>query len=269
MPVGNGGNQMNNDPYQYYPNQSGNASAGYPPSGIYGAPQAESSAPVPGNPDPYAQAANAAYPNPYGEQPQAPQYPGYSPQGVPGYQPSEYGQLEYGQPEYGQSAYQQPGYEEPQYQQPSYQQPQYQQQYGQADYEQGQYGMQPQYGEQPGYQPAPRYTVTSGQGQSMILEDAIVVGRRPDAATSSYPQAQTMSVPSPAKQISRTHCLLYIDEHGNPSLKDLESVNGTRLRRSGQIYPIEPADPVVLQAGDIVDLGEGQYLSIGTAPAGY
>ena len=114
--------------------------------------------------------------------------------------------------------------------------------------------MQAQYGGQEAYQPAPRYTVTSGQGQSMILEDAIVVGRRPDAATSTYPQAQTMTVPSPAKQISRTHCLLYIDERGNPSLKDLESVNGTRLRRGGQIYPIEPAQPVQLQAGDILSL---------------
>ena len=241
---------MDNDPYQYYPNQSGAANAGYvPPSGIYGAPQTESGVPEPSTPDPYGQQANAAYPNPYGEQPAAPQYPGYPPQGSPAFPQSEYGQ----------PGYQQGGYEQGQYQQP----------YGQAGYGQGQYGMQAQYGGQEAYQPAPRYTVTSGQGQSMILEDAIVVGRRPDAATSTYPQAQTMTVPSPAKQISRTHCLLYIDEGGNPSLKDLESVNGTRLRRGGQIYPIEPAQPVQLQAGDIVDLGEGQYLSIGTAPAGY
>jgi len=241
---------MDNDPYQYYPNQSGSANAGYvPPSGIYGAPQTESGVPAPSTPDPYGQQANAAYLNPYGEQSSAPQYPGYPPQGSPAFPQSEYGQ----------PGYRQDGYEPGQYQQP----------YGQADYGQGQYGMQAQYGGQEAYQPAPRYTVTSGQGQSMILEDAIVVGRRPDAATSTYPQAQTMTVPSPAKQISRTHCLLYIDEGGNPSLKDLESVNGTRLRRGGQIYPIEPAQPVQLQAGDIVDLGEGQYLSIGTAPAGY
>ncbi|WP_122820858.1 FHA domain-containing protein [Varibaculum vaginae] len=251
---------MNNDPYQYYPNQSGNANAGYPPSGIYGAPQAESDLPVPGTPDPYGQGGNAPYVNSYGEQPQAPQYPGYAPQDAPAYQ----------QAEYAPSAYQQPSYEDPAYRQPTYGQPQYQPQYGQADYGQGQqYELPPQYGEQPAYQPAVRFTVTSGQGQSMILEDAIVVGRRPDAGISAYPQAQTMTVPSPAKQISRTHCLLYIDERGNPSLKDLESVNGTRLRRGGQIYPIEPADPVVMQVGDIVDLGEGQYLSIGTAPAGY
>lgn len=241
---------MDNDPYQYYPNQSGAANAGYvPPSGIYGAPQTESGVPEPSTPDPYGQQANAAYSNPYGEQSSAPQYPGYPPQGSPAFPQSEYGQ----------PGYQQGGYEQGQYQQP----------YGQAGYGQGQYGMQAQYGGQEAYQPAPRYTVTSGQGQSMILGDAIVVGRRPDAATSTYPQAQTMTVPSPAKQISRTHCLLYIDEGGNPSLKDLESVNGTRLRRGGQIYPIEPAQPVQLQAGDIVDLGEGQYLSIGTAPAGY
>lgn len=241
---------MDNDPYQYYPNQSGAANAGYvPPSGIYGAPQTESGVPEPSTPDPYGQQANAAYSNPYGEQSSAPQYPGYPPQGSPAFPQSEYGQ----------PGYQQRGYEQGQYHQP----------YGQAGYGQGQYGMQAQYGGQEAYQPAPRYTVTSGQGQSMILEDAIVVGRRPDAATSTYPQAQTMTVPSPAKQISRTHCLLYIDEGGNPSLKDLESVNGTRLRRGGQIYPIEPAQPVQLQAGDIVDLGEGQYLSIGTAPAGY
>ena len=241
---------MDNDPYQYYPNQSGAANTGYvPPSGIYGAPQTESGVPEPSTPDPYGQQANAAYSNPYGEQPSAPQYPGYPPQGSPAFPQSEYGQ----------PGYQQGGYEQGQYQQP----------YGQAGYGQGQYGMQAQYGGQEAYQPAPRYTVTSGQGQSMILEDAIVVGRRPDAATSTYPQAQTMTVPSPAKQISRTHCLLYIDERGNPSLKDLESVNGTRLRRGGQIYPIEPAQPVQLQARDIVDLGEGQYLSIGTAPAGY
>lgn len=267
---------MNNDPYQYYPNQSGAANASYPPSGIYGAPQPEVGMPGPGSPDPYAQGVNDAYPNPYGEQPQVPQYPGYSPQGAPVYpqpeygQPEypqpEYGQPEYGQPEYGQPPYQQPAYEQPAYEQPTYEQPvyeqpQYPQQYGQTDYGQGQ--------AVPEYQPPIRYTVTSGQGQSMILEDAIVVGRRPDAAISSYPQAQTMTVPSPAKQISRTHCLLYIDEGGNPSIKDLESVNGTRLRHEGQIYPIEPAQPVQLQVGDIVDLGEGQYLAIGTAPAGY
>ena len=247
---------MNNDPYQYYPNQSGAANASYPPSGIYGSPQTEVGAPIPGSPDPYSQGVNDAYVNPYGEQPQVPQYPGYSPQDAP-----VYPQPEYGQPEYSQPAYQQPAYEEPAYQQPAYEQAQYPQQYGQAEYAQGQ--------AIPEYHLPIRYTVTSGQGQSMILEDAIIVGRRPDAATSTYPQAQTMTVPSPAKQISRTHCLLYIDEGGNPSVKDLESVNGTRLRHGGQIYPVEPAQPVQLQVGDIVDLGEGQYLSIGTAPVGY
>ena len=44
---------MDNDPYQYYPNQSGATNAGYvPPSGIYGAPQTESGVPEPSTPIP-------------------------------------------------------------------------------------------------------------------------------------------------------------------------------------------------------------------------
>lgn len=194
------------------------------------------------NPNPYGQQFSSGYANPYDQQPAAPEYPGYSPQGMAGYQqPALESQPPYQQPEINPPA--------------SYQQP--------ADYGQAQYGVEQQ------SRPSFNYTVTSGQGQSMILDNAIVVGRRPEGATSSYPQAQAMTVPSPAKQISRSHCLLYIDGGGNPSLKDLESVNGTRLRRDGQTHAIDPACPIVLQPGDIVDLGEGQYLSIGTAPAGY
>lgn len=234
---------MDNNPYQYYPNQSGNANAGYvPPSGIYGMPEAAPSGQMPMNPNPYGQQFISGYANPYDQQPAAPEYPGYSPQGMAGYQqPALESQPPYQQPEFNPPA--------------SYQQP--------ADYGQAQYGVEQQ------SRPSFNYTVTSGQGQSMILDNAIVVGRRPEVATSSYPQAQAMTVPSPAKQISRSHCLLYIDGGGNPSLKDLESVNGTRLRRDGQTHAIDPACPIVLQPGDIVDLGEGQYLSIGTAPAGY
>ena len=78
---------MDNNPYQYYPNQSGNANAGYvPPSGIYGMPEAAPSGQMPMNPNPYGQQFSSGYANPYDQQPAAPEYHGYSPQGMTGYQ---------------------------------------------------------------------------------------------------------------------------------------------------------------------------------------
>ena len=64
------------------------------------------------------------------------------------------------------------------------------------------------------------------------------------------------SVPSPRKQISRSHCELRIDDW-DVRLHDLGSNNGTYLTRPGQApVRLDENVPTVLKPGDVVELGE-------------
>ena len=94
-------------------------------------------------------------------------------------------------------------------------------------------------------------------GEEIRLDRDIVIGRRPRSSTQSGRAAARMViVPSPGKQISRSHCELRIDDW-DVRLHDLGSNNGTYLTRPGQAaVRLDESVPMVLKPGDVVELGE-------------
>lgn len=94
-------------------------------------------------------------------------------------------------------------------------------------------------------------------GEEVALEQDIIIGRRPRSSAGAGRQpARLVIVPSPRKQISRSHCELRIDDW-DVRLHDLGSNNGTYLTRPGQA-PVRLNEnvPTVLKPGDVVELGE-------------
>ena len=94
-------------------------------------------------------------------------------------------------------------------------------------------------------------------GEEVALEQDIIIGRRPRSSAGAGRQpARLVIVPSPRKQISRSHCELRIDDW-DVRLHDLGSNNGTYLTRPGQTpVRLDENVPTVLKPGDVVELGE-------------
>lgn len=94
-------------------------------------------------------------------------------------------------------------------------------------------------------------------GEEVTLEQDIIIGRRPRSSAGAGRQpARLVIVPSPHKQISRSHCELRIDDW-DVRLHDLGSNNGTYLTRPGQApVRLDENVPTVLKPGDVVELGE-------------
>lgn len=94
-------------------------------------------------------------------------------------------------------------------------------------------------------------------GEEVTLEQDIIIGRRPRSSAGAGRQpARLVIVPSPRKQISRSHCELRIDDW-DVRLHDLGSNNGTYLTRPGQApVRLDENVPTVLKPGDVVELGE-------------
>ena len=94
-------------------------------------------------------------------------------------------------------------------------------------------------------------------GEEVALEQDIIIGRRPRSSAGAGRQpARLVIVPSPHKQISRSHCELRIDDW-DVRLHDLGSNNGTYLTRPGQTpVRLDENVPTVLKPGDVVELGE-------------
>lgn len=94
-------------------------------------------------------------------------------------------------------------------------------------------------------------------GEEVALDQDIIIGRRPRSSAGAGRQpARLVIVPSPRKQISRSHCELRIDDW-DVRLHDLGSNNGTYLTRPGQApVRLDENVPTVLKPGDIVELGE-------------
>lgn len=71
------------------------------------------------------------------------------------------------------------------------------------------------------------------------------------------PEARIVAVPSPGKQISRSHCEVRIDDW-DVRVRDLGSNNGTYLHRPGETpVRLKERVPVVMRPGDVIDIGEG------------
>lgn len=94
-------------------------------------------------------------------------------------------------------------------------------------------------------------------GEEVALDQDIIIGRRPRSSAGAGRQpACLVIVPSPRKQISRSHCELRIDDW-DVRLHDLGSNNGTYLTRPGQApVRLDENVPTVLKPGDVVELGE-------------
>ena len=87
----------------------------------------------------------------------------------------------------------------------------------------------------------------------------VVIGRDPDArALTGRPVATVLRVPSPATEISRSHCAVMMTTPGSWALMDLGSANGTVLRHAdGSFQDVTPMVTIVLNDGDLIDVGEG------------
>ena len=87
----------------------------------------------------------------------------------------------------------------------------------------------------------------------------VVIGRDPDArALTGRPVATVLRVPSPATEISRSHCAVMMTTPGSLALMDLGSANGTVLRHAdGSFQDVTPMVTIALNDGDLIDVGEG------------
>ena len=87
----------------------------------------------------------------------------------------------------------------------------------------------------------------------------VVIGRDPDArALTGRPVATVLRVPSPATEISRSHCAVMMTTPGSWALMDLGSANGTVLRHAdGSFQDVTPMVTIALNDGALIDVGEG------------
>ena len=87
----------------------------------------------------------------------------------------------------------------------------------------------------------------------------VVIGRDPAArALTGRPVATVLRVPSPATEISRSHCAVMMTTPGSWALMDLGSANGTVLRHAdGSFQDVTPMVTIALNDGDLIDVGEG------------
>lgn len=113
----------------------------------------------------------------------------------------------------------------------------------------------------------PAYDVSNGfvrfsHGEKVELGNTIVVGRKPShEGSGAEPQARMISVPSPSKDISRNHVMIRV-EQGHVTALDLDSVNGTVLKRAGQQdRDLVPFQTTLILSDDILDLGDGVSLA--------
>ena len=90
----------------------------------------------------------------------------------------------------------------------------------------------------------------------------VVIGRDPDArALTGRPVATVLRVPSPATEISRSHCAVMMTTPGSWALMDLGSANGTVLRHAdGSFQDVTPMVTIALNDGDLIDVGEGTMI---------
>lgn len=108
-------------------------------------------------------------------------------------------------------------------------------------------------------------------GAPVTVDRPVLVGRAPDPARlGGDATPKLMTVPSPSHDISRTH--LKVEPVGRTvQVTDLHSTNGTVLVTgpvggdpsvAGQRHPLVPGEPVAVQPGWILDLGDGVTILI-------
>ncbi len=99
------------------------------------------------------------------------------------------------------------------------------------------------------------WRLTLDDGQSILVEGAIVLGRDP-AEVSAHPHATRVPVQDPARSVSKTHALLDLDGTTLSAI-DLGSTNGVSiLAPDGGVIDLEPGARGILESGSRLILGD-------------
>ncbi|HMR48832.1 MAG TPA: FHA domain-containing protein [Arachnia sp.] len=101
-------------------------------------------------------------------------------------------------------------------------------------------------------------------GESVPLKGPIIAGRNPKSTVLNLSETpKLMALPHP--HVSGTH-LAFLLEGWHVMVRDLNSSNGTYLRRHGQPAVRLPDTEVPLVPGDLIDLGQGLFIHLEGTP---
>lgn len=112
-----------------------------------------------------------------------------------------------------------------------------------------------------------RGRIVLSTGRTVELERPVVIGRRPKSTRTSGAELPTLvAVDSPEQDISRSH--VEIRAEGEHVLAtDLDTTNGTVLRRVGQDpVKLHPNEPTMVITGDVLDIGDGVTVTFEELP---
>jgi FHA domain len=100
--------------------------------------------------------------------------------------------------------------------------------------------------------------VRASDGTSAELDRPILIGRAPSTDRTNSRAPRLMTVPSPNNDISRAH-LEVAPDGWQIVVTDLNSTNGTILVRpgGGDRQQLAPGEPVPVQVGSVIELGDG------------
>ena len=111
--------------------------------------------------------------------------------------------------------------------------------------------------------------VRASTGKVVELDRPVLVGRAPvpsEVRGLEDSAPAVLTVPSPEQLVSRNHLLIELDEW-SVLARNLSESNGTLLLREGEpARKIPSSEPVLLRAGDVLDLGDGQSLVMEDLP---
>ena len=98
----------------------------------------------------------------------------------------------------------------------------------------------------------------ASDGSTAEVDRPVLIGRAPSGDRSTSRSPRLMTVPSPNYDISRTHLEVAPDDW-QIVVTDLNSTNGTVLVRPGAVdrQQLAPGEPVVVQLGSVMELGDG------------
>lgn len=112
--------------------------------------------------------------------------------------------------------------------------------------------------------PSQLWTLTLPDGNELFAAPQIVVGRRPWRSDPEETQTYYVKAPSPHREISSKHVEFTV-AGGRLSARDLNSTNGTVVESPDRAPRLlRDGNATQLDVGDVLDLGEGFRIVVGT-----
>jgi pSer/pThr/pTyr-binding forkhead associated (FHA) protein len=97
----------------------------------------------------------------------------------------------------------------------------------------------------------------SSDGTTADVDRVVLIGRAPSPQRSTARAPRLLTLPSPGHDISRTHVEV-ATEGWQIVVTDLHSTNGTILADpSGNRRQLTPGEPLPVQLGSVIELGDG------------